>query len=151
MYLIGFLVILGVLLLLGELLLFSGTGIAGILSAVSYIAASYLAWVEYSWSGLIITLVIIIAASALSAVLCMRSRTWQRLKLSDAIESVSQQAPEATLTKGMTGRTITRLAPSGKVEIDGEVYEARSTELINPNESVEVVGFENFTVLVRKQ
>ena len=40
---------------------------------------------------------------------------------------------------------------SGKIEIEGEVYEARATDFIDPNESVEVVGFENFTVLVRKQ
>lgn len=151
MYLIGFLIILGVLLLLGELLIFTGTGISGILSAISYIAAAFLAWEEYSWTGLIIVLVIIIAVSALAALFCMRSRTWQRLKLSSKIDSVSQQAPEAQLTVGMTGRTITRLAPMGKVEIEGQTYEARSNDFVDPNEAVEVVGFENFTVLVRKQ
>ena len=39
----------------------------------------------------------------------------------------------------------------GKVEIDGKLYEAKSGgEYINQRTEVEVIGFENFTVIVKK-
>ena len=38
----------------------------------------------------------------------------------------------------------------GKVEIDGKVYEAKSTgAYVDPRQEVEVVGFENFSVIVK--
>lgn len=149
MLLIGFFVVMGVMLLLGELLIFTGAGLAGVLSVASYVAASYLAWDSYGWTGVIITLGIIIAVSAISAVLCMRSGTWRKLTLNNSIDSVSQKSPAERITVGTRCRTITRLAPSGKIEIDGVQYEARSTELVAPQTEVEVVGFDNFTVLVK--
>ncbi len=150
MYLIIFLILLGILLLLGELLIFAGTGIAGILSIVSYVGASYVAWLEFGLRGLIITLFVIILTASIAAVLCMRSRTWEKLRLSNKIDSVSQEQPQQQVAKGSMGRTITRLAPMGKVEIEGKEYEARCQEFVDPGEAVEVVGFENFTVLVKK-
>ena len=39
----------------------------------------------------------------------------------------------------------------GKVEIGGRIYEAKSTDVyIDQRSTVEVVGFENFNVVVRK-
>jgi membrane-bound ClpP family serine protease len=38
----------------------------------------------------------------------------------------------------------------GNVEIEGKRYEAKSDVLIDQREEVEVVGFENFSVLVKK-
>jgi membrane-bound ClpP family serine protease len=150
MYLIIFLVLLGILLLLGELLIFTGTAISGILSVVSFAGASYVAWLTYGVTGMIVTLFVIIITAAVAALLCMRSRTWERLRLSNQIDSVSQEQPGAQVNKGAKGRTITRLAPMGKVEIEGREYEARCQEFLDPEQEVEVVGFENFTVLVKK-
>ena len=50
-----------------------------------------------------------------------------------------------------TGMTVSRLAPMGKVEIGGKIYEAKSMDsYIDPRREVEVVGFENFNIIVRK-
>ena len=52
---------------------------------------------------------------------------------------------------GAKGVTISRLSPMGKVEIDGKLYEAKSGgEYIDQRTKVEVVGFENFAVIVKK-
>ena len=52
---------------------------------------------------------------------------------------------------GDRGVAISRIAPMGKVEIAGKYYEAKSVDvLIDQREQVEVVGFENNSIVVRK-
>ena len=59
--------------------------------------------------------------------------------------------PESKLKIGDRGVALSRLAPAGKVEIGGELFEARSVDVyIDQRSDVEVVGFENFTVMVKK-
>ena len=59
--------------------------------------------------------------------------------------------PEKELSIGAVGTTISRLSPMGKVNIGGKVYEAKSADVfIDQREQVEVVGFENFNVIVKK-
>ncbi len=51
---------------------------------------------------------------------------------------------------GDRGVTLSRLAPAGKIEIQGRIYEARSLDsYVDPRTPVEVVGFENFTIIVK--
>lgn len=53
---------------------------------------------------------------------------------------------------GRNGITITFMRPSGKVEIDGEIYDAVSdVGLIDKNEEVEVIKFENAQLVVTKK
>jgi membrane-bound serine protease (ClpP class) len=53
---------------------------------------------------------------------------------------------------GRDGITITFMRPSGKVEIDGEIYDAVSdVGLIDKNEEVEVIKFENAQLVVTKK
>ena len=59
--------------------------------------------------------------------------------------------PERSLHVGDRGTAVSRLAPMGKIEIAGRNYEAKSVDTyIDQRSPVEVVGFENFTVIVRK-
>ena len=58
--------------------------------------------------------------------------------------------PEEKLKVGDRGVAISRLAPSGKVEIGGAIFEARSIDgYVEQRKEVEVIGFENFTVIVK--
>ena len=46
---------------------------------------------------------------------------------------------------------MSRLSPMGKVNIAGKIYEAKSVDAyVDQRSDVEVVGFENFTVIVKK-
>ena len=151
MWMIAFLLILGTLLLLGELLIFTGTAVAGIMSVVSYGAASALSWHLYGWQGVGITLGIIIVISVVVAVVFLRKGMWKRLAQKRSIDSVSQTSPKDSVTVGSRGVTTTRLAPSGRIEIEGMSYEARCNDsFVDPQTDVEVVGFDNFTVLVKR-
>lgn len=51
---------------------------------------------------------------------------------------------------GDRGLTLSRLSPMGKVEIGGRSFEAKSLgTYVDPRTEVEVVGFENASVIVK--
>ena len=66
------------------------------------------------------------------------------------IDSVSSELPEHSVEVGAHGVAISRIAPMGTIEVNGKRYEAKSDLLIDQREEVEVVGFENFSVLVKR-
>ena len=67
------------------------------------------------------------------------------------IDGASQPSPEKEhIAAGDRGTTVTRLAPGGKVMLNGKTYEAKSIDVyIDPHREVEVIGFDNFTVVVK--
>lgn len=144
------LIILGILFLIAEIILLPGLSIAGIFSLACYGGAVYLAFVDYGIVCGIIVMVVIITISIVGTVFSLRSKTWQRFALKDKIKSSSMIMPAERVKIGDKGVTISRLAPMGKVEINGNIYEAKSLgEYVNPQESIEVVAFENYNVVVK--
>ena len=85
-------------------------------------------------------------------VVSLRSKTWRRFSLKQKVDSSVMPEPvQQSVRVGDTGMTVSRLAPMGKVEIGGKIYEAKSMDsYIDPRREVEVVGFENFNIIVRK-
>ena len=143
MGLVVLLILLGVFFLVVELIFLPGVTLGTILSVASYGAAIYLAFDRFGFVGGMITLV--------ATVVSLRAKTWQRLALNDKVDGKSQESPAMAVGVGDKGVTISRLSPMGKVEIAGKQYEAKSGgEYIDQRTEVEVVGFENFTVLVKK-
>ena len=75
-------------------------------------------------------------------------------EMDSALQAFLEGEPEPvqqSVRVGDTGMTVSRLAPMGKVEIGGKIYEAKSMDsYIDPRREVEVVGFENFNIIVRK-
>ena len=87
----------------------------------------------------------------MTVIFSLRAKTWQRFSLKQNIDSVSVANPENALQIGAKGVATSRIAPMGKVEVDGTYYEAKSADgFIDQREEVEVVGFENSSVVVRK-
>ena len=59
--------------------------------------------------------------------------------------------PAEELRIGQHGVTLSRLSPMGKVEIDGRIFEAKAiSEYVDQKSKVEVIGFENFNVIVKR-
>lgn len=152
MWLIAILIIAGVLLIVTELVLLPGFSVAGIFALICYGGAAYLAFDNYGPMAGVVVLCIIAALSIAAVFLSLRARTWQRLALNDKIESTSQQLPSQQLKVGQKGVAATRLAPSGKIVVDGHTYEARTLRntYVDEKSGVEVVDFENFTVIVKE-
>ncbi|MBO7188048.1 MAG: NfeD family protein [Tidjanibacter sp.] len=152
MWLIVSLILIAMLLLLVEIVLLPGVSVAGIGAVISYAIAIYKGYTDFGSEGGWIILIASIISAVATIAIAVKANFWQRFSLKDNIDSRSQTpAEELNIERGAKGESITRLAPSGKVMIDGKVFEARSIDkYIDPHSEVEVVDFENFTVIVRK-
>lgn len=151
MWLIISLIITGILLLVAELVLLPGVSLAGICALCAYSGAIYAAFTKYGTTGGVIVITIIIAVSIVATVISLRAKTWQKLSLKDSVDGTSQPLPENEVAVGDKGITVTRLAPSGNISINEKTYEAKSSGdiYVDPRTDVEVVGFENFTIIVK--
>lgn len=146
-----FLVLLGLFFLVAELVFLPGVTFGVVLSLLSYGAAIYMGFARMGIVGGFITLAIIVALSIVATVISLRAKTWQRFALKDKVEGKSMQSPILELNPGDKGYCVSRLSPMGKVEVAGKIYEAKSLDsYIDQRTEVEVVGFENFTVIVKR-
>ncbi len=145
------LVFLGLLFLVAELVLLPGVSIGAILAMVCYGSSIYLAFRDFGTAAGVTVIVVILLLSLVAVVVSLRAKTWQRFSLKQEIRSSSMSVlPAEELRIGQHGVTLSRLSPMGKVEIDGKVYEAKSTgAYVDPRQEIEVVGFENFSVIVK--
>lgn len=151
MFYIVLLIVFGLLFLVAELVLLPGISIGAILALVCYGSSIYLAFRDYGPVAGIIVILVILLLSLIATVISLRAKTWQRFSLKQKINSSSMPTtPEQELKVGDRGTTLSRLSPMGKIEVGGKVYEAKSlTAYVDPRREVEVVGFENFSVIVK--
>lgn len=150
MGLIAILLILGAFFLVAELVFLPGVTLGAILSLVSYGAAIYLGFDRLGFLGGIITIGIALVLALIVTVISLRAKTWRRLALNNKVEGKSNDLPDQKVKIGDTGIAVSRLSPMGKVEIGGEMYEAKSIDkYIDQRTLIEVVGFENFTIIVK--
>ncbi len=151
MFYIILLIFLGVLFLVAELLLLPGISVGTILSLVCYGSAIYLAFDGYGTCTGVIAAVVVLLLSLITTMVSLRAKTWQRFSLKQEIDSSSMRLPENEISIGARGISVSRLSPMGKVEIGGKSYEAKSVDVyIDQKQPVEVVGFDNFAVIVKK-
>ena len=151
MGLLTLLLVLGAFFLVAELVFLPGTILGALLSLTSYGVAIYFGFAKYGLVGGIVTIFVALILSLLVTILSLRAKTWQRFALKDKLMSTSSSFPADELKVGDVGVAISRLSPMGRIEVDGKSYEAKSTDVyIDPKIRVQVVGFENFTVIVRR-
>ena len=148
MFYIVLLVFFGLLFLVAELVLLPGVSIGAVLALVCYGSSVYLAFRDF---GPVTRTVVILVLSVIATVVSLRAKTWQRFSLKQEIRSSSMPViPAEELQVGDRGVTLSRLSPMGKVEIGGRTYEAKSQgAYVDQQRDVEVVGFENFSVIVK--
>jgi len=98
-----------------------------------------------------VVVLVILVLSLIATVVSLRAKTWQRFSLKQKINSSSMPTlPEQELSVGDRGTTLSRLSPMGKIEVNGRTYEAKSLgAYVDPRKEIEVVGFENFSVIVK--
>jgi membrane-bound ClpP family serine protease len=149
-WLIALLILVGGLMLVVELVLLPGITIAAIGALGCYGGAGWLAWNNYGVRGLLTVVAIVIVLTVVATWFSLRAKTWQRFALGDKIESRSQEAPQRKVKAGDRGVALGRLAPMGKVTIEGREYEAKTTgAFVDQQTEVEVIGFENFNIIVK--
>ncbi len=151
MFYIILLIVLGLLFLVAELVLLPGVSIGAILALVCYGSSIYLAIRDYGTVAGVVVILAILLLSLVATIISLRAKTWQRFSLKQRVDSSSMPStPDQELQVGDRGMTLSRLSPMGTVEGGGKVYEAKSlTAYVDPRREGEVVGFENFSVIVK--
>ncbi|MCI7139561.1 NfeD family protein [Alistipes sp.] len=151
LFYIVLLIVLGLLFLVAELILLPGVSVGALLALVCDGFAIWLGFRDFGTAGGAVVIVAVLVLSLVVTVVSLRAKTWQRFSLRQEIRSSSTPVlPSEELHAGDRGKTLSRLSPMGKVEIGGRIYEAKSLDAyVDPQREVEVVGFENFSVIVK--
>ena len=121
------LIILGLLLLMLEVVVIPGITIAGIGGFLMLGASVYIAFSQFGTVPGIITLAFVLIASPVLIYYLFKSKTGKQMVLQTRITGKIEAFDSSKIKTGDTGRTIGRLAPTGKVRVNGEVAEAQST------------------------
>ncbi len=134
------LILLGLLLLLIEFAVIPGVTIAGIGGFVLLGLSVYIAFVSYGTGIGFLTLTFVLVASPLLIFYFFKSKTGKKMVLESFIDGKVDSMDLEKIHVGDTGKTLGRLAPSGKVKVNGEVMEAQSTGgFIDHNTEIKVL------------
>ena len=137
---IVFLILLGLILLILEFAVIPGVTIAGIGGVAMLIGSIYLAFSEYGTLAGFITLLVVLVSAPLLFYHFFRTRAGKKMVLNTKIEGKVATFDHQKIQPGDTGITLGRLAPSGKVKVNGEIADAQSTgSFIDPNKTVKIV------------
>ena len=145
------LVVIGVLLLLAEVLLIPGIGVAGLVGigcmAGGTIGAYY--WISPLAGHITLGLSVIFAACCIYVF--FKSRMLDKMALKTDIDAKIDLIDGLGIAVGDKGKSIGRLAPMGKVSINGKEVEAKSTKsFIDEDVDIEVVAIEGNHVVVKE-
>lgn len=121
------LILLGLLLLLIEFAVIPGVTIAGIGGFILLGISVFIAFSEYGNGIGFLTLTFVLIASPLLIYYFFKSKSGKKMMLETFVDGKVESVDNAKISAGDTGKTIGRLAPSGKVKVNGEIVEAQST------------------------
>lgn len=146
------LILLGILLFVIEFLLVPGVTIAGIGGLILTVFGVYKAFDIYGPTVGIWVLIGTILLSVFVIAMSLRARTWSRLMLKTNVGgTVDKDLTEDQVKPGDLGKTLTRLAPMGKILVNQMVREAKSIEgYIDEHSEIEVVSIEGTRISVKK-
>lgn len=143
------LILLGVVLLLIEFTIIPGITVAGIGGFLALIASLLIAYTVFGKIGAFFTFTVIVLLTPLLIYYFFKSRSARKIVLKTEIDSKIKLVDESKIKVGSQGMSIGRLAPVGKVKINGEVVEAKSTGgLINEHTPVSVIKINNNSIIV---
>ena len=145
------LIVLGIFLFIVEFLLVPGITIAGIGGAILMGVAVYMAYTVHGNTTGNYTLVATLVLTVGGGAYVLRAKTWKRLALNKNIDSKVEVGLEGdAIRTGDRGESITRMAPIGKVKINGIIVEGKSQRgFLDPHTPVEVIKVLNTQVLIK--
>ncbi len=134
------LLFMGVILFLIEIFLIPGISVAGVGGLIATISAIVYAYLKMGlWAGHF-TLITAVLMVAVALFITLRTNAIDRMSLKSEINSKVNSIQEFNISVGDEGVTVSRLAPMGKVEVNGNIVEAKSEDgLIEEEQPVEVV------------
>lgn len=145
------LLIIGLVLIIVEVVFIPGTTVVGILGLI------------FSGVGIIITyrhfgddvgfyiLLGSLSVTAVALFYSFKSGAWQRYSLKSSMKSKVNEGITETLKVGDEGVTISTLRPSGKAEINGQIFEVRTYgEYVKPKQNIRVAQIDLHQIFVQE-
>jgi len=144
-----FLIILGIVLLLIEVTILPGITIAGVGSFLVLVYSVYLAFTTYGPLIGFLTLAFVLIVAPLFVYKLFKGKTGKSMVLNTVLHGFVNEINPEKVKVGDIGITIGRLAPMGKIKVNDEVVEVRSTgTFVNPGERVKIISIEKSLVTV---
>lgn len=146
------LILLGIFLFIVEFLLVPGVTVAGIGGAILMAVAVYFAYTTHGNTVGNYTLVATLVLTVGGGAYVLRAKTWKRLMLDKDIEGKVEVGLEGDAIKvGDKGECITRMAPVGRVLINGIIVEGKSHRgFLDEHTPIEVIKVLNTQVVVKE-
>lgn len=144
-----FLIILGIILLLIEFTILPGITVAGVGGILLFGYSVYLAFTSYGNLVGFVTLAFVLIASPILVLLLFKGKSGKKMVLNAVVSGVANEINQEKVKIGDVGVTIGRLAPMGKIKVNEEVVEVRSTgAFIDPGEQVRIIHIEKSLITV---
>ena len=144
-----FLIFLGIVLLLIELTILPGITIAGLGGLLLFGYSIYLAFSTYGSLIGFLTLAFVLIVAPTLVVLLFKGKSGKKLVLNTVLKGSANEIDLEKVKIGDIGITIGRLAPMGKIKVNNEVVEVRSTgTFVNPGEKVRIIQIEKSMITV---
>ncbi|MDX9729091.1 MAG: NfeD family protein [Bacteroidales bacterium] len=150
--LIIFLIFVGMLLFIIEFMLIPGITIAGIGGAICILSGIVFAFISFGTATGLLVLGATALVMVVLTVFMLKADTWNKFMLKTTIDGKVDTvgAEEGKVKAGDRGVTVTRLAPGGKVLVNGEYFEAKSVDiLIDPRQEIEVIRIDDNKLIVK--
>jgi len=143
------LIFLGIVLLLIEFTILPGITVAGIGGILLFAYSIYLAFNTYGAIPGFLTLAFVLIVAPLLVVMLFKGKSGKKMVLSTTITGIANLIDHEKVKIGDIGVTIGRLAPMGKIKVNGEVVEVRSTgTFVDPGENVRIIQIEKSQITV---
>ncbi len=145
------LLIVGILFFLLELFLIPGISLAGIAGFLFVGGAIYYAYANIGNSAGHFTVLGSVILLSITIWAFVKSKALEKLSLKAEITGKNDPLENIEIKVGDVGLTQSRLAPMGKVNINGHIVEAKTNDdFIDPNIEIVVLEVYNTNVLVER-
>jgi len=126
-----------------------GITIAGVGSFLVLVYSVYLAFTTYGSLIGFLTLAFVLIVAPLFVYKLFKGKTGKSMVLNTVLHGFVNEINPEKVKVGDIGITIGRLAPMGKIKVNDEVVEVRSTgTFVNPGERVKIISIEKSLVTV---
>ncbi len=145
------LIVLGIFFMILEIFFLPGISVALIGGLACLVAGIVVAYTNLGPLAGNITLISSAVSMAIAFVWFIRSKTLKKMSLETNIDSKIAAHQGVEVKVGDKGQCISRLAPTGKILINGKTLEGRSeNEILNAGTRVLVTGISDLNVIVKK-
>lgn len=145
------LLLVGIIFFLVELFLIPGISLAGIAGTIFMGGSVYYAYSQIGATAGHITLLGSVVLLAIAVTIFVRSKALEKMSLKANITSKNEPLKNIEINVGDIGITSSRLAPMGKVKINGHIVEAKTNDdFVDQGTEVRVAQVFSTNILVER-